>query len=310
MADNEVLDFTGLMNREAGEAKIAAVMNEKDGALVIFDVDNIGKLNDAFGLKAGDKAIEFLADILKNEEGIVSCHLGGDKFMSFLPDYSDEQAYEKVNSIIAHFYMLKENDVTTRSATLSAGVALVTKGVSLAEADNRADKALYFIKQSGKAGVSFYQDTEFELEDSAEDSKLVDIIKGTDGNSSHVGAMDIDYKYFAKLYDFVKNLSMRFNLKYSLLMVKLENITGAPISADESEKAMVCLEQAISTTVRGVDINSRYADNQFLTILMESDRAQIKTIMERVFNCFTGIYGSENFKPSYEMVDIEAIKAE
>lgn len=298
-----------ILNREIGEAKIAEAMKSADGALVLFDVDNIGKINSAFGNEAGDKAIAYLSDILCKESDAISCHLGGDKFMSFFANYSDEQAYSKVNNIIAQYYVLKEEDAITKAATLSAGVALVTKGVSLAEADNRADKALYFIKQSGKGAVAFYQDTEFDNEDDGDESEIQTIVKGENGSSNHKGAMDVEYKYFAKLFEFMKNLSMRYDLKYSLLLVKLTNKTGAPVSADENEKAMLNLERAISTTVRGVDINSRYSENQFYTILMEADPAIIKTIMERVFNCFKEFYTEGYFEPSYELVDIQSLQA-
>ena len=304
--NNQEIDFTGLIGRIAGEEKIKAAMKEADGALVIYDVDNIGKVNDAFGLEAGNKAIAYLGEILVNEDA-VSCHLGGDKFMSYFKNYSDEMVYEKVNSIIAHFYMLKENDIITRSATLSAGVAMVEAGLSFEEADSRADKALYYVKQTGKAGASFYQDTEYTGE-LADASEIQTILDGKNGDSRHVGAMDIEYKYFSKLFEFLKNLSMRYDFKYSLLLVKLENKTGSPLSADENEKAMLSLEQAISTTVRGVDINSRYGDSQFLTMLMETDEVIIKGIMDRVFNSFYNIYGVEFFKPSYEVVNFEAIK--
>lgn len=305
--NNQEIDFTGLVGRVAGEEMIKVAISEAAGALVIYDVDNIGKVNDAFGLEAGNKAIAFLGEILSNEDDAVSCHLGGDKFMSYFKNYTDEMAYEKVNNIIARFYMLKENEITTKSATLSAGVAMVEEGIDFAEADSRADKALYYVKQTGKAGASFYQDTEYTGE-SVADSEIQTIIDGKNSGSRHVGAMDIEYKYFSKLFEFLKNLSMRYDFKYSLLMVKLENKIGAPISADENEKAMLSLEQAIATTVRGVDINSRYGDSQFLTMLMETDEVIIKGIMDRVFNCFYNIYGVDYFKPVYEVVNFEAIK--
>ena len=65
--NNQEIDFTGLVGRVAGEEMIKVAISEAAGALVIYDVDNIGKVNDAFGLEAGNKAIAFLGEILSNE---------------------------------------------------------------------------------------------------------------------------------------------------------------------------------------------------------------------------------------------------
>lgn len=62
--------------------------------LMFLDMDGLKHINDTFGHKAGDAAITAMADILTAvcTDGEVCCRFGGDEFIVFAADYTEERA--------------------------------------------------------------------------------------------------------------------------------------------------------------------------------------------------------------------------
>lgn len=104
--------LTGLPMRSRGEAMIADLMMEQDGCLVFCDMDNLKKINDIYGHKAGDRALGCLGTLLKDVgEPSVACRLGGDEFLLFLPEATKDQAQERIKQLFAQFIEKKDEDV-------------------------------------------------------------------------------------------------------------------------------------------------------------------------------------------------------
>lgn len=139
--DMESYDYlTGLPMRNRGENAIAQLMQQHRGCLVFMDMDNLKKINDIYGHKAGDRALKLLGNILKNDEdGSVACRLGGDEFLLFLPERNKEQSKEYVNRIFKEFKKETGKDVEIKAASLSAGLCMSKKGSSFEECYINAD---------------------------------------------------------------------------------------------------------------------------------------------------------------------------
>ena len=60
--------LTGLPMRNRGETAIAHQMQQRAGCLVFLDMDNLKKINDIYGHKAGDRTLKLLGNLLKKEE--------------------------------------------------------------------------------------------------------------------------------------------------------------------------------------------------------------------------------------------------
>ena len=165
--DMESYDYlTGLPMRNRGENAIAQLMQQHRGCLVFMDMDNLKKINDIYGHKAGDRALKLLGNILKNDEdGSVACRLGGDEFLLFLPERNKEQSKEYVNRIFKEFKKETGKDVEIKAASLSAGLCMSKKGSSFEECYINADKALYYVKQNGKNNYRFYEELEEQQTD-------------------------------------------------------------------------------------------------------------------------------------------------
>ncbi|MCR5467997.1 MAG: diguanylate cyclase [Lachnospiraceae bacterium] len=153
-------DFlTGLNIRRVGEEQIAKAIEEKNGCLAFIDLDNLKKINDRFGHTSGDNAIRLIGQLLADigTDGI-TCRLGGDEFLYFIPNVDREKAENKAKELVSEFDLRKQSDEVLKIAFLSAGLTLTKKGETFQAIYDRADKALYHKKENGKAGYFFYED--------------------------------------------------------------------------------------------------------------------------------------------------------
>ena len=300
-ADNHDL-LTGVMNRNAGEAAIAKAMRETDGCLAFFDMDNLKKINDIAGHEAGDKALRLMGSILKEHSGNgICCRLGGDEFLLFLKNASREEAEKEARTVIAEFEEKKNTAPETADASISVGLAMCTPSDSYMKIFNQADKALYHVKQNGKKGLSFYNAaSESYREEELDMNKLISTIRSS---GSYHGAMEVEYRQFAQLYEYINNLEKRLAQPFMLIMIKLEPAGGAAPHFEELETSMYYMEQAIRQTIRNVDVVTRYSRQQFLVILLGADAEGVKTAMNRIFRGYYKMNGSSAFTPSYSAAD-------
>ena len=295
---------TGVPSRSAGEAAIAQSMREQGGCFVFFDVDNLKKINDTNGHKAGDKALRLMGDVLlSNSDGRLCCRLGGDEFLLFMQGTDREQAEARVRKILADFERAKNADVEIVVASLSAGIAVCTPADTYAKAYNMADKALYHVKQNGKNGYGFYNnESETDGYAQVDVNRLVEAIRNS---GSYEGALDVEYRQFAKLYEFVGNLERRFAHPFKLIMITLVPTGSDDPGGVELEKAMFYMEQSIRQTVRNVDVITRYSRRQFLVILLGADPVGVRIAVDRIFRGYYKMNGSGAFSPSYSVADVE-----
>ena len=124
-----------------------------DMHLIMFDADDFKKINDSFGHIAGDKTLIFLSKLIQNSlrRGTRIYRYGGEEFVVILNRTSLEEALSVVDRIIKETcdskLLYKGHDI---HLTLSAGLASHTQDISADELIEKADKALYEAKKSGK----------------------------------------------------------------------------------------------------------------------------------------------------------------
>lgn len=124
-----------------------------DMHLVMFDADDFKKINDSFGHIAGDKTLIFLTKLIQNSlrRGTRIYRYGGEEFVVILNRMSHEEAQKVVERIIKETceskLLYKNHDI---HLTLSAGLCSHRRNMSSEELLDKADKALYEAKNSGK----------------------------------------------------------------------------------------------------------------------------------------------------------------
>lgn len=303
----EGFDFlTGLPMRNRGEMLAAQFMQQDDGYLVFLDMDNLKKMNDLYGHKAGDRALKLLGSLLMEyTRHAVVCRLGGDEFLMFVPNVSKEKITEIVTEIQKKFEQSKEKDVAIRCASVSAGICEVNKGDPFEECYSKADKALYYVKQNGKGSFFFYQQMEGEKTIGYGTGKdLALVSKALSASGDYSGALELDYREFAKIYEYMNSMEKRYKCHCYLVMVTLETEADFVLNIEDIEFALECMEQAIRQKIRKVDVCTRYSSMQYLIILFEPDEKTIPNIMERIFGQYREQCGKKKLLLNYEYMSM------
>ncbi len=156
----EVDGLTGVYNRRHYEEELSQAMeacgrSDQPLSIVVFDLDHFKRTNDTHGHLVGD-------EVLKHVARTIQCNVrqtdkiaryGGEEFVLLLQDTDAEEAARVAGKLCR---MLRDNPVegtpVTR-LTLSAGVASSRGGEPPKALFDRADRALYHAKDTGRDRV-------------------------------------------------------------------------------------------------------------------------------------------------------------
>lgn len=153
--------LTGLPNRESYQQRLDQEVQrfQRYGgklSLMVCDVDLFKRINDTYGHLAGDKVLKIIAKSLQKNlrSSDFIARFGGEEFVALMPETSTDEALivaEKLRKKIEESpFNFKKEPV---QITVSFGISEIVEGESIDEVFNRADKALYKAKESGRNQV-------------------------------------------------------------------------------------------------------------------------------------------------------------
>ncbi len=147
--------LTGLYNRyrfsELYQSLYASMQqSDNDLFIVLLDIDFFKRINDTYGHNMGDQVlIQITHALLRTLRNIdIVCRWGGEEFIVLFPTASLADASTVAEKLRISIESMKID--TVGSVTASFGVSQVLEGDEMRDAIDRADKALYLAKNSGK----------------------------------------------------------------------------------------------------------------------------------------------------------------
>jgi diguanylate cyclase len=153
--------LTGVANRmtfddSLNKAIDTAISEDKDLCLLMVDMDYFKRVNDQHGHLIGDKVLKFLSGTLKRmvKGKDLVARYGGDEFGIILEDTPESGAFTLAENIRKEVEKSKLKRTATGerlgNPTVSIGLAAVQPGDDKDSLVERADKALYEAKNSGR----------------------------------------------------------------------------------------------------------------------------------------------------------------
>jgi diguanylate cyclase (GGDEF)-like protein len=144
LSNHDIL--TGLYNRLFFETELKRLENSRQFpiSIIMTDLDNLKRVNDAFGHRAGDQLLKNLANLFETifrHEDII-CRIGGDEFVVLLPNTGEPEAriiMERLNKQVN----LYNKDHPDLPIGISIGVSTASQGESLLGHLKIADNLMY-----------------------------------------------------------------------------------------------------------------------------------------------------------------------
>ncbi|MCL1925859.1 MAG: GGDEF domain-containing protein [Syntrophorhabdaceae bacterium] len=166
--------LTGIANRRSFLAQANLEINRcrRNNTMLcvsMMDVDHFKTINDTLGHQVGDKVLRHLAaTITQNSRSYdIVARYGGDEFIILFPSTTMENAFsamERLNKSIAS----SRSSCKETPYAISIGLAAFfpsQKDLTLEDIINKADKALYMAKKTGRNRIFVMRDEEESIEE-------------------------------------------------------------------------------------------------------------------------------------------------
>ena len=151
--------LTELLNRGSFDRILSLYeKNQSNFALILIDVDTFKSVNDTYGHAVGDVILKKVADLLKAAFRTIDyvCRIGGDEFAVIMVDMNSSLYYTITNKIQTINHQLAQAEDGVPAVSLSVGVAFTDRENPGKSLFTDADNALYYTKEHGRCGCSFY----------------------------------------------------------------------------------------------------------------------------------------------------------
>ena len=149
----------GVLGFRLGEVVFEAEENKSNISLFLFDIDHFKNYNDVNGHVAGDRLLQLLARLVKEQTRIddIFGRFGGEEFLLILPGKTKSQARitgEKIRATIESYDFPFGDKQPFGKLTISGGIAgFPEDGRNSSELLRAADQALYQAKRAGRNRV-------------------------------------------------------------------------------------------------------------------------------------------------------------
>ncbi len=334
--------LTKLINKAYSTQMISnAIKRSGKGCLMIVDIDNFKSVNDTMGHFFGDQMIVSVANGLKKvfRAGDIIGRIGGDEFIVYLDGVADGSVIQKkaeaVCDTVCSIYTGQSDKV---KISASVGIAVIPDdGTEYNDIFKKADHALYYTKNLGKNGYSFY-DRDNEAMHKYQGLKIQERdVEHIEEQNSEMNAFYFELNQLAfRMLEEVKDIGNAVNL----IMNKIQNKFGFSFirifEPKSTEMDMVCtyeicgknvpalLEKKFHyTEAEWIRLNShcstepfvyRYTENETWEGQVFRSKSPVKSGVIISFsrnNCFAGaiFFGDISKERSFSSTELRILKS-
>ena len=299
--------LTGLLNKISSQIELTKVCEKSIGALMMIDLDSFKLVNDIHGHAMGDQVLVNFADILRSavRPTDILGRMGGDEFVAFCQGIHDEQSIAAkskfINERIVEMAKRLMGEDMNIPLGASIGCAFVPmSGTEFAELYQKADKALYGVKQNGKHGYGIFNEHEGEEEADANEIANLDQVemilseRGADNK-----AFILPFESFRTVYRFLKRTRGDYSKMTCLLVFSLirHKEGGKGNLKEAAEQFMSVLHE----TFRAGDAVTQNGNNQFFVLLTNTDAYRhVTSAVKRISDAWDVTESCAHFTFNYE----------
>ncbi|MDY0235131.1 MAG: diguanylate cyclase [Gudongella sp.] len=164
--------LTGVLTRSAIEKKLEELTKEhieisRNFAVMMLDIDKFKFVNDTYGHQMGDRVLNHIGDILKNDVRATDYvgRYGGEEFLLILENINNTEILRVANKILSTIENYKEFGIKEK-VTASIGISKFPEHtIYKDELIYKSDQALYYSKEVlGRNQVSLWDDKMHDIE--------------------------------------------------------------------------------------------------------------------------------------------------
>lgn len=133
-----------------------ALRHESQFSIIMIDIDYFKHYNDTFGHQAGDRVLQLLAQLMKENtrSSDIVARYGGEEFVIITPELNKNEALKfasKLRQIVENFPFPNKEKLPGKKLTISLGIATYPEdGDQVDVLIRKADLALYQAKRQGR----------------------------------------------------------------------------------------------------------------------------------------------------------------
>lgn len=282
---------------------ITKVNSEKNrGYLILLNVHNFRQIGELFGTSAEEEMLVRISRVMEEETGTDSCicHMRGDVFGIFLEDAYDKDKFKKtIRRIIAGIEFEINESIPEEldiKIEVSAGIACKPEdGDDFKVLYACADKALYFVLESGKGSYRFYTMKQSELAEAEQEKDFINRLhlkrqfQGRELDSAD-GQESLQKAYYV--------ISRYWENRSREVQIIFFNVIG---KENDEEKIMDVLTAVINASLRKGDVAVRCGRMQYLAVLINVTPENGSIAAERIIRKFAEKVEDDSIRLNYEL---------
>ena len=298
--------LTGLYNRSYAETTLPGALKENNvSTLFMIDINNFSEINEMYGHIAGDFALTSFADNVKQciKEDDILCRVGKDRFVLLVKGlHNKDEIRGLAQNILTKTTAGLRGNVFGNMVFVTIGIAIYPENGSTYELlYENADKASYHLKRNDKSAFEFFEDGKVEIANvtMTDINHIRSMIEGKDYNFN--GVFHVEYDEFKRMYNYIARGVVRNHQSVQTVLFTLEINDTALYRKMIPDEAMNVLEAAVASSLRMVDVGTRYSSVQYIVILLDADFENGKKVAQRVMNKFYKMYARGDVDLSYDI---------